>query len=121
MMTGKRRWEDVDHYLSSLPRGEKEVLEDLRRIIKETAPEVEEMISYGIPTYKLNGPLVHFKTGKNHLSLITTSRTVVESLKADLEGFGISGTTIHFSVDNPLPTDLVRKIIEARVRELRNI
>ena len=116
-MNGKKAV-DVDDYLSGLPVEDRAVLEDLRNSIKEAAPEAEEVISYGIPTYKLHGPLVHFKTGNKHLSLITTSRTVVESLRSDLEGFDISGTTIHFSVDNPLPADVVRKIMEARLLEI---
>ena len=77
----------------------------------------EEIISYGIPTYNYKGALVHFKAGKNHCSFITVDKSVLETVKSELKGYNISGTTIHFSAENPLPENLVRKIVEARIEQ----
>jgi uncharacterized protein YdhG (YjbR/CyaY superfamily) len=108
---------DVDAYLARVPQDVKPVLEDLRKAIKSAAPKAEEVISYQIPTYKYHGPLVHFMAGKNHCSFVAVSESVLETFKSDLEGYKISGTTIHFSAANPLPARLVKKIVKARVKE----
>jgi uncharacterized protein YdhG (YjbR/CyaY superfamily) len=109
---------EVDRYLEDLPIDEREALKDLREAIKEAAPEAEECLSYKIPTYKYKGPLVHFNAGKKHLSFITTTRTVIEDFEEDLEDYMVSGTTIKFTADHPLPKDLVMRIVRAKLREV---
>ena len=109
----------VDEYLAGLPEAERVVLEELRRTIRAAAPEAEEVISYRIPIYKLYGPLVHFHAAKNHCSLVTVNKSILKDFASQLEGFKTSGTTIRFSPENPLPSDLVTAIVKARVRENR--
>lgn len=87
------------------------------RRFRAAASEAEETISYRIPTYKYHGPLVHFAAFEDHLSLIGVHRLVLETFKNELEGFHTSGTTIHFSAENPLPPALVEKIVRARMQE----
>ena len=113
----KKPSKTVDDYLTALPPDVKNTLEDLRKTIKAAAPDAEEVISYQIPTYKFHGPLVHFMAGKNHCSLITVNKSIVEKYKNELENFKISGTTIHFSANNPLPSKLVKKIVKQRIKE----
>ena len=107
----------VDDYLATVPDEARAALQDLRATIRAAAPEAEEGISYRVPTYRYHGPLVHFAAFKNHCSLIVASARVVEQFRSELEGYEISGTTIQFSAKNPLPADLVARIVRARVDE----
>ncbi len=108
---------DVNTYLSSVPQELRTVLEKLRQAIKAAAPKAEEVISYQIPTYKYHGPLVHFVARKNYCSFIVVSKSILEIFKSEPEDYDTSGTTIHFSAENPLPATLVKKIVKARVAE----
>lgn len=108
---------DVDAYLASAPKELRAVLENLREAIKTAAPKAEEVISYQIPTYKYHGPLVHFVARTSHCSFITVNKEVLEKFKDELADFDTSGTTIHFTAENPLSAALVKKIIKARVTE----
>lgn len=107
----------VDEYLMALPEDQQEALEKIRQAIKSAAPQAEEVISYQIPTYKLNGPLVHFAAFKNHLSLVVVSKSIAETFAKELAPFKSSGRTIHFTPGKPIPVALVKKIVQARVRE----
>jgi len=109
--------ESVDEYLKSLPDKQRDTLEKVRQSIMTAAPKAEEVISYRIPTYKYNGPLVHFMAGENHLSFIAVSKSITQKFKEELKSFKTSGTTIHFTVDKPLPSGLVKKIVKARINE----
>lgn len=107
----------VDEYLMALPEDQQEALGKIRQAIKSAAPKAEEVISYQIPTYKLNGPLVHFAAFKNHLSLVVVSKSIAELFAKELAPFKSSGRTIHFTPEKPIPAALVKKIVQARVRE----
>lgn len=122
-MTGKKASKkthsirNVDDYLASIPEKAQITLEALREAIKAAAPDAKETIRYHIPTYEYHGPIVHFMAHDKYYSLIVTSRAVLEKIKGDLVGYDISGTTIHFSDEHPLPSDLVKRIVAERVRE----
>ncbi len=107
----------VDEYLMALPEDQQEALEKIRQAIKSAAPKAEEVISYQIPTYKLNGPLVHFAAFKNHLSLVVVSKSIAETFAKELAPFKSSGRTIHFTPEKLIPAALVKKIVKERVRE----
>lgn len=107
----------VDEYMDALPEKERAVLQKIRTIIKSAAPKAEEVISYQIPTYKYFGALVHFAAFKNHCSFFGVSKSLFDTFKGELEPFKISGKTIHFTVDNPLPATVVRKLVKARLKE----
>jgi uncharacterized protein YdhG (YjbR/CyaY superfamily) len=113
--------ETVDHYLAELPDDAQRVLQGIRATIRDTAPDAAEAISYGIPLYKLHGKhLVGFGASKRHLSLFVTDSAVLEKYRRELAAFDHAGTktTIRFTVDKPLPRDLVTRIVKTRKNEL---
>ena len=103
-------YKNIDEYLATVPDDKRLVLESLRQTIKEAAPEAEETISYMMPAYKYHGMLVYFAAFKNHCSLFPGS-ALVEHFKEELKPYKTSKGTISFTVDNPLPTALVKKIV----------
>jgi uncharacterized protein YdhG (YjbR/CyaY superfamily) len=107
----------VDDYLASLSPEERAVLERVRRTIKKAAPDAEERISYRIPLYRQHGDVVGFAAFKDHLSLFVTDSSVAERFAEELGGFEVKSTTIHFSVENPLPEELIRTIVRYRVEQ----
>lgn len=108
---------DVDEYISLAPKKHQEALRDIRKAIKEAAPESEELISYRIPSYKYHGSLVHFAAFKNHCSFIVVNKAILETFKSELEGFYTSGATIRFTAEKPLPEALVKEIVKTRMKE----
>jgi uncharacterized protein YdhG (YjbR/CyaY superfamily) len=112
-----RSAQTVDDYLEALPADQRAVLERLRATIRAAAPEAEEGISYRIPLYKHHGHLVGFAAFKNHCSLFVTNSDVRKRFAKELEPFRVNNTAIHFTVDEPLPEGLVKRIVEARLAE----
>ncbi|HEY3249907.1 MAG TPA: DUF1801 domain-containing protein [Ignavibacteria bacterium] len=107
----------VDEYLDSLDNPIRKTLEEVRRAINSAAPESEETLGYGIPYYKYNGAFIAFMAHKNHCSLVTMSYNIVKDLKDELKPYTVSGTTIQFPHNKPLPASLVKKIVKARIKE----
>lgn len=107
----------VDEYLIACPANVQEVLHQLRETIRKAAPKAEEVISYQIPTYKLNGALVHFACFEKHCSFFVVNKNILKDYASELKDYKTSGTTIHFTEEKPLPAALVRKIVKARVNE----
>jgi uncharacterized protein YdhG (YjbR/CyaY superfamily) len=112
-----RQFKTIDEFIASFPKNVRIVLEELRRVIRESAPGVEETLSYGIPTFDLNGRhLVHFSAYKSHVGFYPTS-SGIEAFKKELSRFKTSKGTVQFPLDKPIPFDLVRKIVKFRVKE----
>lgn len=109
----------VDAYLATLLKVERESLKALRTLIKETIPHVEERVSYGATVmFSLGRDLVGFVSQPKHLSFFTASPKLARAMKEEItKTHKVSGATIHFSPQDPLPTGLVKKILRARVRE----
>jgi uncharacterized protein YdhG (YjbR/CyaY superfamily) len=107
----------VDEYLAGVPEPDRSALEHLRAVIRAAAPGAQERISYRMPAYAYRGPLVFFAAFPHHLSLYGVSRPLIEAFRDDLAGFEVSGTTIHFSADRPLPDELVTRLVQARLQE----
>jgi uncharacterized protein YdhG (YjbR/CyaY superfamily) len=108
---------DVDEYLRPLPTPVRAALESLRKTIRAAAPKAEEVISYQIPIYKYNGPLVCFAAFKNHCSFYVVKKDILSTFAKELEAYEKSGTTIHFKPESPLPASLVRKIVKVRIKQ----
>jgi uncharacterized protein YdhG (YjbR/CyaY superfamily) len=106
---------DIDDYLSKLPAEQRAALEILRGQILAAAPRAEECISYGLPTFKLNGSLVHFGAAKSHCAFYPHG--VVEHFADRLKAYDTSKGTIRFQPDSPLPEALVREIVEHRITQ----
>ena len=116
MDAGKGQFKNIDEYIKTFPEEVQIILEKMRQTIRRAAPEAEEAISYQIPTFKLNGNLVHFAAFKNHVSFFPTARGV-EAFKKELSRFKRSRGTVQFPLDRPIPYDLVRKITVFRRKE----
>ena len=108
----------VEEYLEGLPDAPRAALEKLRKTIKAAAPLATETISYQMPTFKLDGRfLVSYAAFKNHCSLFPWTETMVEEFGVELEPYLSGKGTLRFTADAPMPAALVRKIVEARLRE----
>lgn len=113
-MSHMKKFKDIDEYIASFSGETRDKLEQIRKAVKEVAPEATEKISYGIPTFYLNGNLVHFGGFKDHISFFPTSYGV-SAFKEELADYETSKGTIKFPLDKPLPLDLIRKITQACV------
>lgn len=108
----------VDEYLTNLAQDERGELQRIRDIIFSTIPESKERIAYKICVFSINKDLVGFASQKNHLSFYTMSPKLIDKMKEDLQGLQVSGATIHFTPQKPLPKSLIQKIIKARKKEI---
>lgn len=107
---------DIDTYISTFPAHIRETLEYLRQAIREAAPEARETINYGIPTFTLQGNLVHFAAYKNHFGFYPAP-SGIEAFKEQLSGYETAKGTVKFALDLPLPFDLITQIVRFRVEE----
>ena len=108
---------NIDAYLAGVPEPARTTLNKIRAAIwSALPPEATETISYRIPAFKYKGILVWFAAFSDHCSLFPTA-SIVETFKNDLKGYSTSKGTIHFPVDRPLPSALVKKIVKARVAQ----
>lgn len=105
----------IDDYLSKLPADQRAALETLRSQIRALAPEAVEAISYGLPTFKLNGNLVHFGAAAKHCAFYPGA--VVAEFADRLKGFETAKGTIRFQPDAPLPPDLIADIVRQRIAQ----
>jgi len=111
--------ESIDEYINSFSKEVQVILNSLRIAIKSAAPNATEKISYKIPTFYLNGNLVHFAAYKNHIGFYPTS-SGIRSFQDQLTEYKISKGTIQFPIDKPIPFELVREIVAYRVWENTN-
>ena len=116
MVASRRHFETMDEYIAAFPRDVGDILNSLRRAIKETAPEAEEAISYQIPTFRLNGNLVHFAAFEKHIGFYPTPAGI-EAFKKELARYKMAKGSVQFPIDQPLPLPLIRKIVKYRVKE----
>lgn len=107
----------VTAYLTALPEDARKTLDKVRQAILTAAPSAEEKISYKVPFYRYNGHLTAFLFNASHCSLVTMSRDVIRKFKEELKPYKISGTTIHFPHNKPLPGALIKEIIKVRLAE----
>jgi uncharacterized protein YdhG (YjbR/CyaY superfamily) len=108
---------DVESYLAATPEAMRAALERLRQTIKAAAPQATEGISYHIPVYKQNGPLVGFAAFKQHCSFFVMGTSVMKAYKDELKAYATSKGTIRFPAEKPLPAALVKKLVKARIEE----
>lgn len=110
----------IDEYIASFPPEVQEKLQGIRNAIRKAAPDAEEAIRYGIPTFRQNGSnLVHFAAFKDHLSFFPTS-SGVGKFREELSSYTMSKGTIQFPLNDPVPYDLVERITRFRTEEIRN-
>lgn len=107
----------IDAYMQQVPGVQRQTLEKVRKAIKAAAPEATELISYQIPTFKMEYAIVAFAAFKNHCSFFTLSNEVMKKFKDELSPYYSKGITVHFPVDKPLPATLIKKIVQFRLVE----
>jgi uncharacterized protein YdhG (YjbR/CyaY superfamily) len=111
--------EQVDEYLSGLDERKRVTLQALRSTILEVVPEADQVISYGLPAFRLHGHTVAgFAAFKTHLSYLPFSGSVLGQLAGELEGYEMTKSSLHFAVDRPLPKGLVQRLIDVRLAEV---
>ncbi len=106
----------IDAYIAGFPEEVQAILQLIRRTIHETAPEATEAISYGMPTFKLHGNLVHFGAFKSHIGFYPMP-SGMEAFKDELAAYKQGKGSVQFPLDKPMPLDLIRRIVEFRVQE----
>lgn len=118
METKKNVVQNIDEYISAFPKEIQDILENLRRVIKDAVPKTEERISYKMPAFALKGKvLVYFAVHKNHIGFYPTPNGI-EAFKEELKGYKSSKGAVQFPIDKPIPYDLISKIAKFRANEV---
>ncbi len=106
----------IEDYYETQPDSTKVLLEEVRKTIRNVVPDAEESISYGIPTFKYYGNLVHFGGYKNHIGFYPGA-AAIEIFKDEIEGYTVSKGTVQFQLNERIPYDLIAKITHYRVQK----
>jgi uncharacterized protein YdhG (YjbR/CyaY superfamily) len=110
-------YKNIDSYIKSFPKDIQIILNKVRETIKKATPKATETISYGIPTFDLNGHhLIHFAAYKNHIGFYPTS-SGIRAFKNEISKYKWSKGTVQFPIDKPIPFGLITKITKFRVKE----
>ena len=108
---------NIDEYIAAFPGDVQNKLQQIRATIRKAAPDAEEAISYGIPTFKLKGNLVHFAAFKNHIGFYPAPRAI-EVFKKELSAYKGGKGTVQFPIDKSLPLSLISRIVKFRVKSV---
>jgi len=112
----RKEFTSIDEYIRSFPPEIQKLLNEVRGAIKATAPDAIEKISYHIPTFYLNGNLVHFAAFKNHIGFYPTS-SGISAFKDELKEYKSAKGSVQFPLDKPMPIALIKRIVKYRVGE----
>lgn len=107
---------DIDAYIAGFPKDVQKLLQKVRTTIKSAAPQAEEVISYGMPLFRLNTRLVYFAAHKNHIGLYPMA-TGIAAFKKELSIYKGARGSVQFPFDKPLPLGLIKRIVKFRVAE----
>ena len=110
------QYSTIDEYIEQFPPDIQLILNELRRVIAEAAPQPQEKISYQMPTFALKGNLVHFAAYKNHIGFYATP-TGHEKFATELSNYKQGKGSVQFPLNQPIPYDLIKRIVEFRVEE----
>ncbi|MBI4927521.1 MAG: DUF1801 domain-containing protein [Anaerolineae bacterium] len=116
MDSEKNNFTNIDEYIATFPEDIQQILRQMRAVIHAAAPEAEEAISYAMPTFKLNGNLVHFAAFKNHIGFYPTP-SGTEAFQQQLSPYKAAKGSVQFPLNQPIPYDLVTQIVKFRVQE----
>jgi uncharacterized protein YdhG (YjbR/CyaY superfamily) len=105
---------NIDEYIKGFPAPIQKLLQQVRETIKKAAPDAEETIKYSMPTFTLNGNLVHFAAFKNHIGLYPTPNGI-DAFKKELSVYKGAKGSVQFPLDQPMPLELIGKIVKYRV------
>jgi Uncharacterized conserved protein len=110
------KFKTVDQYLSAFPSNTKVLLKKMRETVKEVAPQAEELISYNMPAFRWNGMLVWYAAFKQHIGFYPTP-SAIKTFAQELRQYKTSKGAIQFPIDEPIPTNLVKKIVKLRMKQ----
>jgi uncharacterized protein YdhG (YjbR/CyaY superfamily) len=116
MSETRPKFNNIDEYVRSFPKATQVLLEQMRETIRKSAPEAEETINYGIPTFTLKGNLVHFAAFRNHIGFYPTP-SGIGTFKEELSAYENAKGSVKFPIEKPLPFDLITRIVQFRVKE----
>ena len=108
--------DSIDDYIAGFPKEIQAILEQIRMTIKQAAPEAKEAIKYAMPTFILHGNLVHYAAFKNHIGFYPVP-SGIEAFKKELAVYKGAKGSVQFPLDQPMPLDLISKIVKFRVKE----
>lgn len=109
----------LDAYLATLPADQREALQRLRAQVTRLVPDAVETISYGMPTFKLDGRALLWMAGwKNHLSIYPLTDTFFAAHEDELKGYGRTKGSLHFTPEAPLPDSLFEELVKRRLADL---
>ena len=111
-----RTAKDIDEYMAGFPLEVQAIMKELRSTIKKAAPQALETISYKMPAFMLKGSLVYFAAYKNHIGFYPTG-SGIENFRKELSAYEVSKGTVRFKLNQPIPNDLISKIVKFRVKE----
>ena len=113
------KYESVDEYMAQLPDDRRAVMEQIRSTVRAAAPDASEVIAYNMPAFRLDGRfLVSYEAFKRHYSLFPWSDAMVEELGEALRPYAVGKGTIRFPADEPIPLELITRIVQIRNREV---
>ena len=110
------KFKTVDEYLSMFPATTRRILQEVRQTIKKAAPQAEEVISYNMPAFKLHGVLVYYAAYQKHIGFYPTP-SAIKAFEKELAQYQSSKGAVQFPIDQPMPVELITKIVQFRVRE----
>jgi len=116
MDSNKAKPTTIDEYIAQCPEDVQQILQKVRAVIHEAAPDAVEKISYQMPSFYLKGSLVWFAAFKNHIGFYPAP-TGIEAFAEEIAPYKHAKGTIQFPLDQPIPYDLIRRIVEFRVAE----
>ena len=116
MQTPRSQAKTVDDYIAAFPSAVRTILEKVRRTIRKAAPDAEEAMKYAIPTFVLNGNLVHFAAFERHIGFYPAPSGIAAFGK-ELSGYKSAKGSVQFPLDEPIPYDLIARIVQFRVEE----
>lgn len=116
MATQRVQFASTDEYIASFDTDTRKVLEQVRATIKKAAPGADETINYGMPTFTLNGNLVHFAAFKGHIGFYPTP-SAISAFNDEISKYTWAKGSVQFPLDKPMPFDLITRIVEFRVKE----
>ncbi len=116
MTNSSKNLKTIDEYIVGFPKEIQTILQQIREIIKQAVPEAKETISYQMPTFVLNGNLVHFAAFKNHIGFYPIP-TGIEAFKKELSVYKMGKGSVQFPLNQPMPLDLITRIVKFRAEE----
>ncbi len=116
MRTNQTAPKNIDEYVAGFQDDVREILQEIRMTIRKAAPSAEETIKYRMPTFTLEGNLVHFAAFKKHIGFYPVP-TGIEKFKKELSAYEGGKGSVQFPFDRPIPFDLISKIVKFRVKE----